>query len=87
MDKLSGLHKSQDILLFLIKKGLSRKKAYSILQKSATQTWKKNKSFGEFLSKDPYIKKNINKKELEKLLKAKDRIQNIDYIYKNIFKK
>ena len=87
MNRLNGLHKSQDILLYLIKKGLSRKKAYLIVQKSATETWKKNKSFGEVLSKDPYIKKNINKKELEKLLKAKDRIQNIDYIYKNIFKK
>ena len=36
---LGGLHKSQNILLALIQKGLLRQEAYSIVQKCAMESW------------------------------------------------
>ena len=39
LDKLGGLHKSQNILLALIKKHLSRQEAYLIIQSAAMKSW------------------------------------------------
>ncbi len=52
-----GLIFSQRVMLELTKYGFSREKAYKIVQKNAQNSWKKNISFYESLSKDPIIKK------------------------------
>ena len=85
LNKLNGLHKSQDILLTLIQKGMERDKAYSIIQSAVRKTWNSNNRFEEILKKDKKINKIINKKEFDKLLKSKDKIKHINYIFKKVF--
>ncbi len=83
---LNGLHKSQDILLLLIQKGLSRKKGYMIIQKAANKSWNSNKDFKEILLKDPIFKKLITKKEFDKLIQSNNKIKHLNYIFKKTFK-
>ena len=45
LKKLGGLHKSQNLLLALTKKGLSRQLAYKIIQSCAIKTWNSDESF------------------------------------------
>ncbi|MFQ6618779.1 MAG: adenylosuccinate lyase, partial [Fidelibacterota bacterium] len=52
-----GLIFSQTVLLALLKKGLSREQAYSIVQKNAMKTWEGEGSFREILMDDPEITK------------------------------
>ena len=85
-DMLKGLHRSQDILLLLIQKGLSREKAYLIIQKAAMKSWNTNKNFQEILFKEPKFKKLITRKEFDKLIKSKNKIKNLNYIFKKTFK-
>ena len=86
LQKLKGLHKSQNILLILIKKGLSREEGYEIIQSLSTKAWLSDKNFEELLLKNEKIKKYISAQELEKILLFKDKIKHVDYIFKKIFK-
>ena len=83
LNKLGGLHKSQNILLALVQKGLSRKEAYKIVQTSAFKSWNSNDNFADLLNHDLEIKKYLNDTELKNILKSDDKIENIDWIYKN----
>ena len=83
LNLLGGLHKSQNLLLTLTKKGLSRQKAYSIIQKCAMTTWNKNKDFEEILLKNKEIRKYISEKELKKIMMKNDKIEKIAWIFKN----
>jgi len=83
LNKLGGLHKSQNILLALVQKGLSRKEAYKIVQTSALKSWNSNDNFADLLNHDLEIKKYLNDTELKNILKSDDKIENIDWIYKN----
>ena len=83
LNLLGGLHKSQNLLLTLTKKGLSRQKAYSIIQKCAMTTWNNNKDFEEILLKNKEIRKYISEKELKKIMLKNDKIEKIAWIFKN----
>jgi adenylosuccinate lyase len=87
LDKLGGLHKSQNILLALTQKKLSRQEAYSIIQSAAMKSWNSNIQFKDILQKDEKIKKYLNKNDLNKLLNSKDTIIHIDKIFQEAFKK
>ena len=86
LNQLGGLHKSQNILLELIKKGASRKDAYNLIQSSAIMAWNSNREFDKILLDNDKIKKYLNKKEIKKILLMHDKIYNIDWIYKNKLK-
>jgi adenylosuccinate lyase len=83
LDKLGGLHKSQNILLALTHKGISRQKAYEIVQSSAMKSWNSNDGFEEILLNNEEIKKYLTKDELRKIFVCEDNIVNIDWIFQN----
>ncbi|MAJ24013.1 MAG: adenylosuccinate lyase [Rickettsiales bacterium] len=92
LDKLRGLHFSQNVMLALINKGLLREEAYSIVQNNAMKTWRdvNNKSGNSFyfnLSKDKKVTELISKKELKKLFNNNTYLKNISVIYNKVFKK
>ena len=85
LKKLGGLHKSQDILLTLVQKGLSRNDAYTLVQSAAMKSWNSSQRFEDILYNSKAIKKYLNHNELKKILSSEEKIDNIDWIYKNKF--
>ena len=83
LNKLGGLHKSQNILLALTQKGLSRETAYNIVQSSAMQSWNSKNRFEDILLSSKDIKPYLSNEEIKKILFDQDKIENIDWIYKN----
>jgi len=81
-----GLIFSQRVMLELTKYGFSREKAYKIVQKNAQNSWKKNISFYESLSKDPIIKKKISNKNLIRMFDLKYHTKKVNFIFKRVFK-
>jgi len=72
--KLSlGMWNSQTVLLALIKKGLTRERAYELVQRAAMQTWavkhagRDDADFVEQLRRDPEVARHFRAGELEKL--------------------
>ena len=83
LNQLGGLHKSQNILLALTQKGLSRQEAYKIIQSSAMKSWNSNDRFENIIVNNKEIQKYLKKDEINKILYSEDKIDNIDWIFKN----
>ena len=81
-----GLYNSQRVMLELIKKGISREKAYKIVQKIAMKSWKKKLDFQSLLQKDKEIREYLDKNELRKLFDMSYHLKNIDKIFKRVLK-
>jgi adenylosuccinate lyase len=82
----NGLIFSQRVMLELTKHGFSREKAYTIVQKNAQNSWKKNISLYESLSKDTLINKKISNKDLKKMFDINYHTKKIDFIFNRVFK-
>ena len=86
LDITKGLIFSQKVMIELTKRGFSRERAYSLVQKNAQNAWTKNISFYESLSKDSLINKKISNKDLTKMFDINYHTKKIDVIYRRVFK-
>ena len=87
INQLSGLSSSQIILLELTQKGVSRERAYEIVQKASRETFTTKNNFKDSLLKFEECKKNLGKNIIEKIIKNKDYKKNINLVYKRVFNK
>ena len=67
------------VLNALIARGLSRDKAYALVQRNALRSWKEGKSFLELLEADP--ENPLKGKELRALFDPKPFLRHVDAIY------
>ena len=86
LNMLGGLHRTHNIMLKLIEKGLKRQQAYKIVQESAMETWNNNKNFSQVFQKNKELNKKLNLKEIEKIIKDDNDLKKIDWIFKNKIK-
>ena len=77
-----GLFYSQRIMLELTKKGMSREKAYSLVQNKTMKTWKGNDSFYKVLCDDKLITNKIPVNKLRKLFDFSYHMKKINIIFK-----
>jgi adenylosuccinate lyase len=82
-----GLYNSQNVLLKLTEKGMSREDAYALVQKNAMESWKKRKEFKGMLLKDRSVRKFLTAAEIRDIFDLKHYFSNIDYIYQRVFGK
>ena len=82
-----GLVFSQKVLLKLVTKGLTREKAYSIVQRNAMKCWKSNTDFYETLQGDKDVTTRLNARELKSCFELDQDLKNIDYIFRRVFTK
>ena len=87
LEKTEGLIYSQSVLLALVRKGITREEAYKLVQKNAMQSWTTGKDFLKLLKKDKDIKKLLSVAEIDETFKLKTQFNNIDRIFKRVFKK
>ena len=80
------LYYSQSVLLALVREGLSREDAYSLVQRNAMKAWEGKGTFISLLKKDSEIKKFLSGRELDKVCNIKDQLKNINKIFKRVFK-
>tara|TARA_B100001123_G_C15301186_1_gene1021101 strand:- start:519 stop:1811 length:1293 start_codon:yes stop_codon:yes gene_type:complete len=81
-----GLIFSQRIMIELTNRGLSKERAYRIVQKNAQNSWQKKISFYESLSNDSLINKIISNKDLAKMFDLNYHTKRINLIFKRVFK-
>ena len=81
----NGLIFSQRIMLELTKHGFSKEKAYTIVQKNAHNSWKKNITFYQSLMNDSLINKKISNKDLTKMFDLDYHTKRINFIFKRVF--
>ncbi|MCX7699032.1 MAG: adenylosuccinate lyase [Candidatus Goldbacteria bacterium] len=85
LNHLKGLVFSQQVLLALVHKGLTREEAYKIVQSIAMKIWKdKKEDFKTLLKKDNIVMKYFTDKEIDDIFDYGYFLKNIDDIYKRI---
>jgi len=67
LQKSRGLMFSEGVLLKLVKKGLSREKAYQMVQRCAMKSWEENRDFEELVRKDSEIARYLDEKEIKSI--------------------
>ncbi len=81
MELTRGLVFSQRIMLALIDKGLSRQKAYELVQRNAMKAWQGNKKFLTQLKADPEVTAVLPLAELEPLFDYQYYLRYVDDIF------
>lgn len=79
-----GLLFSQRVMLALIDKGLSRDKAYDIVQSCAKKVWETKKDFKEVLNKDSNVGRYLSKRELDGCFDIMYHTRYVDRIFKRV---
>ena len=86
MEKSKGLYNSQQLLLMLTHKGVSREDAYANVQKVAMKVWNsENLDFIEEAQRDSFIKSHINENELLEISKLEYHTKFVDTLFKRVF--
>ena len=84
LDLTKGLIFSQRVMLALIDKGLSRQKAYAMVQRNAMKAWERNKNFLTLLKADSEVTATLTLEELEPLFNEQYYLRYIDDIFKRV---
>ena len=80
----NGLIFSQEVLLALVKSGITREDAYEFVQTNAMRVWKEKKDFKELLKEDKKITDKLSDEEIDSLFNLDKILININKIYKRI---
>jgi adenylosuccinate lyase len=82
VERTHGLIFSQRVLLALVEeKGLSRERAYELVQRSAMQSWRTGASFRDLLLQDGEVTALLSEKEIDELFDYNYHLKHVDEIY------
>jgi adenylosuccinate lyase len=84
LELTQGLVFSQRVLIALIDKGLSRQKAYELVQRNAMKAWKQRTSFLELLKADSEIMAHLSERELRSLFDYNYFTKHVDKVFQRL---
>jgi adenylosuccinate lyase len=79
-----GLIHSQQVLLKLVEKGLSRETAYALVQKHAMHAWEKGTDFKSLLMADAAISRHLTRQEWDELFDVQQHFRRVDLLFKRV---
>jgi adenylosuccinate lyase len=85
LDQLGGLVHSQQVLLALTQKGVSRENAYVYVQRNAMKIWAEGGSYLDNLKADTNVSAHLSDQELDSLFDLSQHFQHVDTIFKRVF--
>ena len=84
MELTKGLLYSQRVLLALVEKGLSRDRAYEIVQRNSAKTWDEDKDFRELIRSDPEVGYQLSPAEIDELFDYGYYLRYVDEIFQRV---
>ena len=84
LEASKGLIYSQAVLLALTKKGMTREKAYELVQRNAMKTWADAKTFKEFLLEDADVTKTLTRREVNALFDLGVHLRQVSNTFKKV---
>ncbi len=88
LNLLRGLIFSQQVLLALVERGVTREEAYKVVQEKAMKVWQdETLNFKDLLLQDERVASLLLPSELDALFDVKKYLQHVDYIFERVFGK
>ena len=84
LNKTGGLIFSQEVLLALIKKGITREESYAMVQRNAMQVWEHQKDFKTLLKADSDIMNLMSEDEIDDLFDLQKVMKNINKVFERL---
>lgn len=85
LHQLGGLVHSQQVLLALTQKGVSREDSYAMVQRNAMRVWMEGLSYLELLKADADIAPHLSHDELDALFDLDQHFRHVDTIFERVF--
>jgi adenylosuccinate lyase len=85
LNMLKGLIFSQQVLLTLTQKGVSREESYEIVQKQAMEVWQGKGTFKERLLADQDLAKYLTTEEIEAIFDINYHLKHVKTIFERVF--
>lgn len=85
LDRLSGLHNSQRVLLALTQAGVSREDAYKLVQRNAMKTWEHGADFLAELKADAEVVARVPPDQLDQMFDLDYHLKHVDTIFARVF--
>jgi adenylosuccinate lyase len=80
-----GVIFSQKVLLKLAEKGMTRERAYAVVQENAMRAWAEGIEFKDLLLSDKRVKSVLGPGEIDEVFRLENFLGNVDYIFKRTF--
>lgn len=84
LSESKGMVFSESVLLALVKKGLSREKAYEIVQKDATVALESMRELKSVLLEDSQLMSHLSPEEIDACFDMETHLKNVDVIFKRV---
>ncbi len=85
LELTGGLLFSQQAMLALTKKGLTREDAYRLIQKNAMAVWQEGGQLKDRLMQDPEVSKHLTREEIEAVFDLGYHLKHVDTIFRKVF--
>ena len=85
LDRLGGLHHSQNVLLALTQKGLAREDAYRVVQAAAMRVWKGGDDFRTELGREADATAHLTDAEIDALIDDDRHLKYVDHLFERVF--
>ena len=80
-----GLFFSQQVMLALARKGLSREDAYRLVQRNAMRAWSEGSQLQGLLQQDPEVTQRLDSEELAAIFNINYHLKHVDTIFSQVF--
>ncbi len=84
LDMTHGLIHSQQVLLLLTDNGVSREKAYRIVQRNAMQTWETGVELYELVCADSDVQKAVSREQLDEVFNIQNHFRDVDRTFREL---
>lgn len=84
LERTKGLVYSEGVLLMLVHKGLSRERAYELVQRNAMRVWNQGVNFLEALEADGEVMAHASKEELQACFDLGRTLRHVDEIFERV---
>ena len=84
LESMRGVTYSGQVLLALMRAGLSRTQAYELVQRAALQAWRNGRDFTTVLQDDAAIRKHLTAATLRRCVSPEVHLKHVDRIFKRV---
>lgn len=85
LEMTGGLFFSQQVMLSLTRKGLSREDAYRLVQRNAMKVWQEGGQLQDRLKDDPEVMQHLTPHEVDRLFDLGYHLKHVDTILRQVF--
>jgi len=84
LELMGGLVSSEQVMLALIRAGLSRDEAYEVAQRNAARTWDEGVDFRQAIAEDPVVREKLTPEEVERCFDVRYHLKHLRHTFERL---